>query len=373
MKIALIVGYIRMGGFQTFLINILKVLESEHIILDIYYYEISEEIKKKFPQNNYIQMAIPSFNDKIFTLLKPNVMFAYMREVFNDTKSNRFYCLYLSQLAKHSKNIYFKYDKVVSLSEHLNLYLNMNFINAKERICWIHPNYTLAEFDKRIDFKYLKFFDKIFAVSNNSSNSLKGEFPSLNSKIDCIENIIDEEYIKEKSEEIINTPYVKDGLKLLTVCRITNDSKRVDRMLKIARELEKKSFNYTWIFIGDGPDLDMCKIYIKEHKVNNVVFLGNSDNPYPYYKIADLFVLLSEYEGNPYVLKEARVFSLPYLITDFDKDLIETNKNCFGIPNNEDTVSNAVDFIISFEKCENRNVLNQSSDIDKLVSVFNKR
>lgn len=367
MKIALIVGYIRTGGFETFLLNILNTLKSSDIVLDIYYFELPNNIKKEYSKHNYIKLSNFTKLDKLISILKPKVIIQLIRE---RRLSNKFYCVYLSQLAKRTDYIYKEYAKVISLSEQLNLYLNSNFQNANKRICWIHPNYSLAKFDKSIDSKYLQNFDEIYSVSYDGAETLKKEFPELTKKIDYIENILNLERIKNLSNVTIHNPFRNNSLKLLTVCRMANDSKRVDRLLEIAKSLEEENFNYNWVFIGDGPDLSSYKMYVKKHNLTKVFFLGSKGNPYPYFKMADLFILLSEYEGNPYVLKEARALSLPYLITDFDVNLINSKLNCFGVSRNGDVIQEALNFIKQFKPCVNHNKLNQINDIKKLLKVF---
>ena len=48
----------------------------------------------------------------------------------------------------------------------------------------------------------------------------------------------------------------------------------------------------------------------------NIIFLGYEENPYPYFKIADAFILTSEFEGYPVVFNEAKILELPIITTD---------------------------------------------------------
>ena len=56
---------------------------------------------------------------------------------------------------------------------------------------------------------------------------------------------------------------------------------------------------------------------IKKNKVEDSFFLlGKRENPYPYIKKADYFCLLSQFEGYPMVLLEAKLLNKKILITD---------------------------------------------------------
>jgi len=49
---------------------------------------------------------------------------------------------------------------------------------------------------------------------------------------------------------------------------------------------------------------------------DNILFLGEINNPYPYFKVADSLILVSEDEGYPVVYDEAKVLNLPIITTD---------------------------------------------------------
>ncbi|HMG15098.1 MAG TPA: glycosyltransferase family 4 protein [Saprospiraceae bacterium] len=94
----------------------------------------------------------------------------------------------------------------------------------------------------------------------------------------------------------------------------------------------------TLIFLGDGILLNSLKIYVNEHKLNNVIFAGfkNQSELPKYYKAADVFVLPSG-NGETWglVVNEAMNFSLPIITSDrvgSASDLVVTNKNGFTYP-----------------------------------------
>jgi len=94
----------------------------------------------------------------------------------------------------------------------------------------------------------------------------------------------------------------------LTVCRFSPE-KSVDRLLYMLREL--KTLDWEWLIIGDG--FLRSKLERLSHKLgmgNRVRFLGSVDAR-EYYRMADLFVLPSQYEGFGLVLLEAMANALP--------------------------------------------------------------
>lgn len=71
---------------------------------------------------------------------------------------------------------------------------------------------------------------------------------------------------------------------------------------------------FKWYIIGNGPKEEVQLVIdnITKYNVENeVILLGERDNPYNYLKHSDLFVLTSLYESYPTVINEARVLGVP--------------------------------------------------------------
>lgn len=131
--------------------------------------------------------------------------------------------------------------------------------------------------------------------------------------------MIDSDYIRMKSMIRIDDMYnAVNGRTLVTVCRIANESKRLDRIVSIADNLKEQHFNFKWYIIGDGPDYNMLDSLIKSKSLTDkVILLGARNNPFPYIKKADYFVLTSQYEGKPVVVEEAKVLHTPIIVTNY--------------------------------------------------------
>ncbi|WP_409048841.1 glycosyltransferase [Proteus mirabilis] len=74
-----------------------------------------------------------------------------------------------------------------------------------------------------------------------------------------------------------------------------------------------KKTNYKLLLIGDG---DLYKNYKERYEDNNIRFLGNKENPYPYIKNAKSTVLASISEGFPNVLIESIYLGVPIISSD---------------------------------------------------------
>ncbi|MGP5725136.1 CDP-glycerol glycerophosphotransferase family protein [Arthrobacter rhombi] len=72
------------------------------------------------------------------------------------------------------------------------------------------------------------------------------------------------------------------------------------------------------VIVGDGPLRDYLQSLVLELGLFNAVKLvGQTPNPYQLMAHADVFVLSSDYEGQPMVLLEALVLGLPVITTSF--------------------------------------------------------
>lgn len=137
--------------------------------------------------------------------------------------------------------------------------------------------------------------------------------------------IVDKEYFKEaSSKDIINKYNLKDKKIILTVSRLSKE-KNIEMGIKAMNFLDN---NYVYIIIGQGEEEGRLK---NMSKGKNVLFLGHIEhkNIWKYYKIADVFWLLSTTEGNPNVLQEAQYAGLPCVVSKIPamRNTIENGKN----------------------------------------------
>ena len=192
---------------------------------------------------------------------------------------------------------------------------------SKNNAIWIHSNYKII-YPERDNFR--KFFNnlkidrfkKIIFVSKNSKEAFLQVMSNLENKCLVINNIIDYEKIQKLSEEKIEEK--KDDIPtFLYVGRLTEDDKRISRILDCSRRLRDEKIRHKIYIIGEGKERANYISAVRSFDLEDTVYmLGKKKNPYPYFKISDYLLLTSEYEGFPVVYNEAKILKLPVITTD---------------------------------------------------------
>ncbi|MDM0500693.1 glycosyltransferase [Clostridium perfringens] len=210
-----------------------------------------------------------------------------------------------------------KYDVAISyLWPH---YYVAEKVRAKKKIAWIHTDYSVIKTDVKLDLEMWNKFDYIMAVSEECKNSFIKKYPSLIEKVKVMENITSPEFIKERAKESIENYILQDkSFKLVSVARLSH-AKGIDNAVKALRILHDRGFtNIKWYVVGYGGDEDLIRNLIKENNLEkSFILLGKRTNPYPYMKIADIYVQPSRYEGKAVTVTEARILGRPTIITNY--------------------------------------------------------
>ena len=163
---------------------------------------------------------------------------------------------------------------------------------------------------------YLKFADKLIAVSNGVRNSLKqASNYEIDKKILVIENAVDyENIITLASEQISEKKFLDESPIIVSMGRL-DKGKGFDVLIR-AIPLIKTKCNI--MIIGNGKErinlVNLCK---KTKVADRVFFVGMQTNPYKYLHKGTLFVLASESEGLPTVILEAKALGIPCICADY--------------------------------------------------------
>lgn len=348
------------GGVQVALINTLRTIDLSQYEVVIGVEDDKGELIHQIPKD------IPIVN-----LLK------YSRNETNSIKklAKIIECRECALLAKlivasvynrlfHSENQYMKIYSRIILSEHnehynyiisygapnaLSVYYS-HYLCADNRILWIHGDVEKMKLDRKIDKEYKKF-DQIICVSAYAKKSFCRKYPSLSYKTSVRYTPIDRNLIYKKAEEY-QVDKQSEKCIILTVARLS-DEKGINLAIDAARELKQEGFKFEWFICGSGPKEESYRWIINnENLTRNFHLLGYLENPYPYYKVADIYVQPSLNEGYCLSMAEAKCFNIPIVSTDFPVAAEHIKDDGDGIITKMDGKSIA-EAILAIDKREN--------------------
>ncbi|MCK0715832.1 glycosyltransferase [Chromohalobacter sarecensis] len=154
---------------------------------------------------------------------------------------------------------------------------------------------------------------------------------SIDTKKDLITNkIVPESHVKVIGNPVINDDLNErardvlchDWLSSSDICVVLHvgrlDVQKNQALLLSAFSLAVKSVpDIKLVILGEGEEKNNLEKLASELGVKDSVdFVAFQDNPYPYYKAADLFVLSSDWEGFGNVIVEALACGTPVISTD---------------------------------------------------------
>ncbi|MGM9762699.1 MAG: glycosyltransferase [Candidatus Cryptobacteroides sp.] len=206
-----------------------------------------------------------------------------------------------------------EYDVAIAYAEGLPTKVIEN-VKARKKLVWIHNDYAFdgaSGGGKLTDFSK---FDVICCVSHATELSFQNAYPQFRDKTTTLYNVVNEDFIKQKANEPIDDiRFNNDIFTIVSVGRVCAQ-KAFGVIPGIASSLKKRGVKFNWYIVGGGPADEFATVVAK---INNeevgdvVIMLGEKDNPYPFIKKSDLYVLTSVYESYPTVLNEARVLNVP--------------------------------------------------------------
>ena len=349
MKILVLHGHLSMGGEERVLLNVLRNL----IELG---YDVDLLITWNHGENNLFENEIPKKVNYEFLFDNYNGKSKIIKEIYRlPTKTT-----YLKKVEKIIEEK--KYDVIIDYSSNLLKYKNFDI--KVPIFAWIHFSLTFGEklSGEKVEKykKQYKKYDKILTICD----TMRDEFVEIlgmdKTKVELVYNPINLEIIRKKAENV--NPKYGNYLKedyFLQVSRLTQQ-KQPEHLVDIYYKLKQRGIKEKLYFIGNGEKVKLIKQKIKEYNLeDDIILLGQIENPYPFFKNAKLFLHTAKYEGLPTVLLESLAFGTPVVAYDCPtgpKDILGKNSE-YGelIPlNDKDTfVKRVYELIDNNEKYEN--------------------
>ena len=343
-KILIRIGSLRHGGAEKVLVTFLKNLPTEKYDIDLLLNLYSGKHLSEVP--DWINVLYLNKGEMITT------------NRIQDIPKKVYRVLYQKLLQKFPKILYStilknkKYDVEFAAIHGMRDEILNSPIKSSKKIVWIHNDLRKTEFHNYTDEEIRKFFgfDKIMVISEHIQkdfeNLAKNE--SEKSKIIRIYNPIDTEEILKKSE--VRNQKLEDKK---TDCFVPHNDiqhptfvsvgtvfpqKGFDRLLKVHKKLLDEGYQHQIKIIGDGYDFENIKNLKTELGLDKTAeMFGFTENPYPFFKTADFYILSSRYEGFPTVLFEAITLKKNIIATDVSgvREMLENGKLGLIVENSE--------------------------------------
>lgn len=392
-KVLFVYPELMLGGSTTSLISLLNSLDYHKYEVDLILYKNRGEYFDDLPQQvNVLKESSILHKDsplskykKICKLILSGVIieafiyeWVHKKKIgFNNQVISKFY-------SKNSRELDGKYDVAIGYLELWASYYCLQKVSATKKIIWIHIDYLNAGFIPSLDYKVFKKADKIICVSENCLVNFNKQFPEFINKSMVFENILSSHFIKkraeEKDEEFDGELSNFDGLKLVTVCRLSIHTKGLDRTMMAAKRLKEQGYHFKWVIIGDGEDRELLEKKVEKEGLKDRIYLiGEKKNPYSYMKQCDVFVMASRREGKPMAVTEAQILGLPVIVTNYSsaKEQVENDQDGIIVENVDEGIYEGIKQVLDNptlirkfkEKLSKRQLSNEAliRDFDSMI------
>lgn len=334
MKILFVVPSFRNGGTNTSLRNMVSVLHNDH--LQLYVFAITDEGPNKAFLTQYCTLLNPSGSQST-NKNKKNLVISYLSRCVKWVKKK------LEKIGVDISPVIFKrvakglqkqnFDLVIAFQESAATQFCSFFDNTRT-IAWVRCDYSRYLTSPKIVTRASRFYsgyEKVICVSEYTCQQLLSVLPGLKTKIIPLHNLINDALIIERSKEKVNIPWDKDTFSIVSVGRFDR-VKRFEYIPQIASVIKSVVDDFKWIIIGDGKDdvkQDIIEGVSKYDVIDNIILLGEINNPYPYIANSNLVACISSTEACPNVVNEAKILHVPVAAANFGSvyEFIEDNYN----------------------------------------------
>lgn len=306
-KILITVSALAIGGTERVLLNLINQLPKNYEIDVLTFFDI-HTMAKELP--SHVNLTSIWHTDSSVIGKKEMLKMAWHLHSIKSAKK------------LYQKTVFKNYDVEICFSE---WGMTPSFIAAStsttsKKVCWIHFDAQIKDYTYKGLYpfgKILNRYDRINCVSQTAQQGLLTTFPMIKKHKTAVV------YNPDNPREVVvkaglENPFEKQdymGVNILFVGRLVNQ-KGVDRLLEAHEKLSSKYSDYTLHIVGSGSEEATLKTYAKNHKLENIVWWGQQQNPYPFMKFANLIVMPSRFEGLPTVMIEALHLKTPLIITE---------------------------------------------------------
>ncbi len=321
-NILFVIPSLSTGGAEKSLYGLLKYWDYEKYNVDVYTFAEKGAYAEKLDERINVISDTSLYQDVFFkgvfssfkSLLKkgrPGLAFLRILWAFEPvlyklarkkcTRNSRF-DWYIQKKAMLRLNKH--YDIAIGYMEGGPNYYVSDCVSADVKIGWIHTDYSKTSPNVYLDTTRFSKMKRVVTVSDNSKREILKLMPDLEQKLVVIPNVIDTEKIDRMVKETVLQK--ESEFAICSVGRLVK-LKGFDIAIDAAKLFSDEGIEFMWYIVGSGEEEENLRTQIKNLGLEDKVILtGSTENPYSYMNMADVCVQMSEYEGRPLVVDEAK-------------------------------------------------------------------
>lgn len=260
---------------------------------------------------------------------------------------------YEKMILPHISSLFSQFNTVCVMSESSAYRRVVANSGCTNKIQWIHTDYcdwkNKNEWIKRItasDSEIYAKFSCIVVLTESIRKQFINLYPHLDEKVIVNKNLIPIDDIRKRAE--VPTAINKELVNFVTVGRI-DFPKAYPRLISILADLKEMGYRFHWTIIGGGNEFGNVKNLIENFNLSKeVTMTGPLNNPFVELKKADVFGLLSDYEGLPNTIYESFILGVPVLATKVGgvPTQVIDNENGWLVENNSKAIRNKIEYIL---------------------------
>ncbi|MDF2552026.1 MAG: glycosyltransferase [Chryseobacterium sp.] len=377
-KILIRIGSLRHGGAEKVLVTFLKNLPEDKYEIDLLLNLYSGKYLSEVP--DWVNIIYLNKGEMITTNRLQDIPEKAARVIFQKVLKEFPDLLYTLILKDKKYDIEFAAihgmrDEILHSTNH-----------SSKKIIWIHND--LSQVKEYTDQEIRKFFgfDSIMVISKKIEqlfhNLARNE--TEKQKIVKIYNPLDTQEILSKAQQPVIDYEFDEKIPTFISVGTVFPQKGFDRLLRVHKKLLDEGFKHKILIVGDGYDFENIKHLKTELGVDETAtMLGFTDNPYPYFKNSDFYILSSRYEGFPTVLFEAITLKKKIIATEVSgvNEMLNNGELGLIVENSEEGIYMGMkkaltnpDFFSGFtEKLENYTMpFNLDHSVARIVSVLDE-
>lgn len=334
-KVLFVINTLGCAGAETALIELLKSLDEKEYELSLYVLMGQGEMIDKIPENvkllndHYCKDSVLSKQGKqamMKTVWRSfwengNVFgkFAYIVRTFSAMRrTGKFQPdkILWRVISDGSPRFEETYDLAVAYLEGGSTYYVADHVKAKKKAAFIHIDYENSGYTRGMDRNCFDKMDRIFTVSDEVKKHFLNVYPKYQDKVKVFHNIINQDEIRRKAEEETGFEDHFDGVRLLTVGRLTYQ-KAYDIAIDAMKLIKDRGYKVRWYILGEGSERPALEKKVKELGLEKEFLMpGAVSNPFPYYKQADIYVHATRFEGKSIAIQEAQTLGCAIIASD---------------------------------------------------------